>query len=273
MLQDPDVKMEKFVEDLEHFEELIPCPHDYEYSHYNPGDKVNYVEPCILDRDLVSSNHSSAWFDDLIEDPQESESENPAPQSVPAEEKKGIIFVTAGSQVLDYEGKARHLFHCMCDAMKSAELSKYHLILGVGKKLVNDYEWDEFRTMPNITFADWVPQRRILKAENLEIALIHGGLATIKGCVYNNKKFLILPLGKDQIDNALRLRKYGINNTVPIEKISPKVLIDAIMKLKSDRKTLQNLKKLSEVFQRAETESKGTQVLLDNLNPQQQSNG
>ena len=120
---------------------------------------------------------------------------------------------------------------------------------------------------------DWVPQRRILKAENLEIALIHGGLATIKECVYNNKKFLILPLGKDQIDNALRLRKYGINNTVPIEKISPKVLIDAIMKLKSDRKTLQNLKKLSEVFQRAETESKGTQVLLDNLNPQQQSNG
>ena len=146
------------------------------------------------------------------------------------------------------------------------------MILGVGKKLVNDYEWDEFRTMPNITFADWVPQRRILKAENLEIALIHGGLATIKECVYNNKKFLILPLGKDQIDNALRLRKYGINNTVPIEKISPKVLIDAIMKLKSDRKTLQNLKKLSEVFQRAETESKGTQVLLDNLNPQQQSN-
>ena len=273
LLQDPDVKMEKFVEDLEHFEELIPCPHDYEYSHYNPGEIVHYVEPCILDRDLVSSNHSSAWFDDLIKDPQESESENPAPQSVPAEEKKGIIFVTAGSQVLDYEGKARHLFHCMCEAMKSAELSKYHLILGVGKKLVNDYEWDEFRTMPNITFADWVPQRRILKAENLEIALIHGGLATIKECVYNNKKFLILPLGKDQIDNALRLRKYGINNTVPIEKISPKVLIDAIMKLKSDRKTLQNLKKLSEVFQKAETESKGTQVLLDNLNPQQQSNG
>ena len=139
------------------------------------------------------------------------------------------------------------------------------MIIGMGKKLVNDYEWDEFRTMSNITFADWVPQRRILKADNLEFALIHGGLATIKECVYNNKKFLILPLGKDQIDNALRLRKYGINNTLPIEKISPKVLIDAIVKLKSDRKSRRNLKKLSDVFQDVETESPGTRVLLDNL--------
>jgi hypothetical protein len=255
LLQDPEVEMEEFVSDLETFDELIPCPRDYEYAHYNPGEKVHYVEPCILDRDLGGSD--SSLFDDLIEDTIE--------ENEPTENKEKIIFVTAGSQVLDYEGKARHLFHCMCEAMKSAELSGYHLIIGMGKKLVDDYEWDEFRTMSNITFADWVPQRRILKADNLEFALIHGGLATIKECVYNNKKFLILPLGKDQIDNALRLRKYGINNTLPIEKISPKVLIDAIVKLKSDRKSRRNLKKLSDVFQDVETESPGTQVLLDNL--------
>lgn len=73
-------------------------------------------------------------------------------------------------------------------------------------------------------------------------------------------------MGKDQIDNALRLRKYGIDNMVPIESITPKVLIDAIVNLESDRKTLQNLEKLSEVFQSVERESPGTQVLLSNLN-------
>ncbi len=76
---------------------------------------------------------------------------------------------------------------------------------------------------------------------------------------------MILPLGKDQIDNALRLRKCGIENTVPVENISPKVLIDAIVNLSSDRKTLQNLEKLSGVFRRAESEKPGLQVLLDNL--------
>ena len=52
---------------------------------------------------------------------------------------------------------------------------------------------------------------------------------------------------------------------VPIESITPKVLIDAIVNLESDRKTLQNLEKLSKVFQSVETESPGTQVLLSNL--------
>lgn len=248
LLQDPEIDIEDFVEDLQYFDELIPCPREYEYTHYNPGEKVHYVEPCILDRDLNSSTNSV--LDSTV---------------IGAGNKK-LIFVTAGSQVLDYEGKARHLFHCMCEAMRSAELSSYHLVLGVGSKLINDYEWTEFKNQPNITFASWVPQRAILSSLNLEFALIHGGLATIKECVYNNKKFLILPLGKDQIDNALRLRKYGIDNIVPIESITPKVLIDAIVNLESDRKTLQNLEKLSKVFQSVETESPGTQVLLSNLN-------
>ncbi len=255
LLQNPGIEMEDFVKDLESFDELIPCPREYEYSHYNPGENVHYVEPCILDRDLASSA-SAAWADNLLQP------ENP---EAGAQYEK-LIFVTAGSQVLDYEGKARHLFHCMCEAMQAAEMKDYHLVLGVGTKLVNDHEWDEFRNMSNITFAGWVPQRAILSAPNLEFALIHGGLATIKECVYNNKKFLILPLGKDQIDNALRLRKYGIDNTVPIEKIGPKILIDAMMKLRTDRKTRQNLEKLSKAFQSIETESPGTQVLLKNLN-------
>mgnify|MGYP003439862998 FL=1 len=96
LLQDPEIEMEDFVEDLQYFDELIPCPREYEYSHYNPGEKVHYVEPCILDRDLKSSNND---FDvNLL-------NKDVYPK---------LIFVTAGSQVLDYEGKARHLFHCMC---------------------------------------------------------------------------------------------------------------------------------------------------------------
>ena len=72
-------------------------------------------------------------------------------------------------------------------------------------------------------------------------------------------------LFRSQIDNALRLRKYGIENTVPVENISPKILIDALVNLRSDRKTLENLSKLSSVFQNIESDSPGTQVLLDNL--------
>ena len=260
LLQDPGLDKEDFVKDLEFFDELIPCPKEYDYAHYRHGTKVNYVEPCILNKDLTSSN-SVGWESNLLQ-PENSEEDTVY---------KKLIFVTAGSQVLDYEGKARNLFLYMCEAMKSAELNEYHLVLGVGSKLYYDKKWDEYKKQPNITIASWVPQRAILSARNLEFALIHGGLATIKECVYNNKKFLILPLGKDQIDNALRLRKYGINNTVLIENINPKVLIDAIVKLNSDRKTLQNLEKLSEVFQQEELKREGTNLLKGILNKQQDS--
>ena len=58
LLQDPEIDIEDFVEDLQYFDELIPSPREYEYTHYNPGEKVHYVEPCILDRDLNSSTNS-----------------------------------------------------------------------------------------------------------------------------------------------------------------------------------------------------------------------
>lgn len=264
LLQDPELDKEDFVKDLEDLYELIPCPKEYDYAHYTHGAKVNYVEPCILNKDLEGPSNSSLELSDGTKKTWSAFLQD-------TNKYQKLIFVTAGSQVLDYEGKARNLFLYMCEAMKSAELNEYHLVLGVGSKLYYDKKWDEYKKQPNITFASWVPQRAILSAPNLELALIHGGLATIKECVYNNKKFLILPLGKDQIDNALRLRKYGINNTVLIENISPKVLIDAIVKLNSDRKTLQNLEKLSEVFQQEELKREGTNLLKGILNKQQDS--
>lgn len=81
----------------------------------------------------------------------------------------------------------------------------------------------------------------------------------------SSKKVLVVHPGIDQIDNALRFRKYGKENTVPVENISPKILIDALVNLRSDRKTEENLSKLSSVFQNIESDSLGTQVLLDNL--------
>lgn len=243
--EDPEIELQDFIGDLETFKELIPCPREFEYSHYTPGDMVHYVDPCITNEFIPPASDTIDW------------------DSVLANEK--LVFVTAGSQVLDYEGKARHLFHSMCEAMSSAELSDHHLILGVGTKLMNDYEWYEFKDAPNITIAGWVPQRRILSSSNLEIALVHGGLATIKECIYNNKKFLILPMGKDQVDNSLRLRKYGIDNSYPISSVSSANLVSAITAFESDRESIERLAVLSGVFVAAEGNKPGYHELMKSL--------
>ena len=47
------------------------------------------------------------------------------------------------------------------------------------------------KTLPTLPLRVGVPQRAILSSPKLKFALIHGGLATIKECVYFNKPFLI----------------------------------------------------------------------------------
>jgi hypothetical protein len=59
LLQDPELDKEDFVKDLEDLYELIPCPQEFDYAHYTHGTKVNYVEPCILNKDLEGPSNSS----------------------------------------------------------------------------------------------------------------------------------------------------------------------------------------------------------------------
>ena len=164
-----------------------------------------------------------------------------------------MIYVTAGSQVLDYGDSALSLFLSMISAMQSSDMKDYHLILCVGSTLIQKH-WDEY---DNVTVCGWAPQRRILKAiaakeDRSSCAVIHGGLATIKECIYYEVPFLVLPLGKDQMDNALRLGDCGIKNRFHIEYIKPKCLRYFINQVLQDYQSLLNLKKMSSEFRLAE---------------------
>ena len=251
LIQEPDISLEEFVTPLSDFDELIPCPRDFEYSHYQFCSKVHFVEPCIT-KELKTIDDASADIDwkTILSKPK-------------------LVYVTAGSQVLDYEDKALSLFKSIIDAMQSADMNGYHLIVCVGSTLIEKETWKNY---DNVTVCGWAPQREILNAISQKdhkgsCAIIHGGLATIKECVYYNVPFLVLPLGKDQIDNALRLENYGINNRFFVEFVKPKCLQYFINKIISDKQSLKMLDKLSKVFHAAEdvVETAGEKVLKDLL--------
>ena len=159
--------------------------------------------------------------------------------------------------------------------MQASDMKDYHLILCVGSTLIQE-KWDEHE---NVTICGWAPQRRILKAlskkNKTSCAIIHGGLATIKECVYYEVPFLVLPLGKDQMDNALRLEDCGIKNRFHIEYIKPKCLRYFINQVIQDYTSLRNLKNLSSIFRTAEDLHLGARKIahladnkdLENFNP------
>lgn len=229
--------LEEFVEPLTDFYEFIPCPQCFDYANYRAfhGPKVQYSEPCITrELDTIDDNSKNILWSTILDKPK-------------------LIFVTAGSQVLDYADSAMHLFKSMISAMQASDMNGYHLILCVGSKLIQE-KWDEYE---NVTICGWAPQRQILKAiaeknDKNSCAIIHGGLATIKECIYYEVPFLVLPLGKDQMDNALRLEDCGIKNRFHIEYVKPKCLRYFINQILQDYTSLLTLKKISSEFRRSE---------------------
>ncbi|MEE1067864.1 MAG: glycosyltransferase [Fibrobacteraceae bacterium] len=243
--KDPEITLEDFVAPLSDFHEFLPCTKTFDYAQYEHGSKVHYVEPCITN-ELGEPDEQSAKIDW---------------DSLLATHKR-IVFVTAGSQILDYKEKALILFQSIIDAMQASDMKEYHLILCAGGTLAQSLK----SNYDNVTICGWVPQRQILLTLAQEdhkgsCAIIHGGLATIKECVYCNVPFLVLPLGKDQMDNALRLENCGINNYFYIEFIKPKCLLYFINQILQDYVSLSNLAALSKEFHDAEDSHIGARAI------------
>lgn len=250
LFKDPNISQEDFVTPISDFHEFIPCVKTLDYAHYDHGPKVHYVEPCIT-KELGTIDDVSADIDWTGEN-----------GILNTYDK--IVFVTAGSQILDYKDKALILFKSIIDAMQYSDMEGYHLILCAGSTLAQELKAD----YDNVTICGWAPQRTILTTLATEkhkgsCAIIHGGLATIKECIYCNVPFLVLPLGKDQMDNALRLEDYGLNNYFYIEFIKPKCLLYFINQILQDYVTLSNLAALSQEFHIAEEAHAGAEYIAE----------
>lgn len=208
--------LEEFLQPLQEVHELIPCPRDFDFfdDDWVHRDLTHYVEPMIA-RDPLSENPPDVPND--IDNP------------IPSEGKK-IIFATAGSQVADYEDKAKLFFQALIDMMKTQGMENHHLVLSVGDRLLQHfrikYGIDEntgSNDLPsNVSLAAWVSQLDILKTA--EVVFMHGGLATIKESIAEGVPIVIFPHGKDQMENALRIVRAGLGVLPDFDIVTPEGL-------------------------------------------------
>lgn len=238
---DPNMENEEFVKPLEDsVDEVIPCPAEFDFSFYRHGDKVHYVEPCITPDE--AENPSSFW------------------NLIPTDKK--LIFATAGSQVQDYEATAERLFSELIKMMNSPQMNGYHLIIGAGPKLAKK-DWGSSGAY---TVVSWVPQRALLSNSKTCAAIIHGGLATLKECIYFNKPFVIIPLGKDQSDNSLRVHEAGVGVLANTGAISSDNLLQAVNKAMTDPWIANRRASMSTIFNSMEnTDKPGLKFILSRL--------
>ncbi|HEX9640674.1 MAG TPA: hypothetical protein VGB13_05115, partial [Candidatus Krumholzibacteria bacterium] len=115
----PDMSIAEFIAPLTEFPELIPCPKEFDLKDddWTHGPLTHYVEPMVVRGSLDGGATTPA---------------DPVPE---LPENVKLIYATSGSQVQDYEFRARQFFINLIDMMKTQGGDQYHLIIAAGDKL------------------------------------------------------------------------------------------------------------------------------------------
>lgn len=237
--------LDTFLAPLVDAPEMIPCAREFDYydADWEHRASTVYVEP-MIERVSLDGEEPVQRTETLV-------------KPIPATGKK-LIYGTSGSQVADYEDKAKQLFDGLIGMMSSPQMSDYHLVLAMGEKLKAEYyvrygvDKDEKnnRLPSNVTLSAWISQLDILK--RAEVVFMHGGLATIKESIWEEVPIVILPHGKDQTDNAMRIERTGVGIVAQDSPSLPATFRQYLMDATSNKWIKQRLKKMREIFRKLE---------------------
>jgi zeaxanthin glucosyltransferase len=70
----------------------------------------------------------------------------------------------------------------------------------------------------NVRLQAWIPQRALLKRAS--VAMIHGGLSSVKECILEEVPMAVFPQGFDQFGNASRVAYFGLGKRCTIKGMS-----------------------------------------------------
>jgi MGT family glycosyltransferase len=117
----------------------------------------------------------------------------------------------------------------------------------------------------NVVVVEHAPQIELLRLAS--IAITHAGLGTIKECILAGVPMIVFPQAFDQPGNAARVEFHGIGLRCVAQRYDAKLvrrLLDAVHGNPSIR---QNVSRMRRVFEAAERETRGAQLveqLLEN---------
>jgi hypothetical protein len=236
--------IDTFVQPLTTLNELIPCPRDFDFFdddwvHVAP---THYVEPMVgrlpLDGGTVTPD--------------------PAVTKILTQAAgKRLIYGTSGSQIQDYENQARQLYRNLIAMMQTAGMSDNHLVLAVGSKLLAQFNTefgvgvqgpsDPGKYPSNVTVVDWIYQLDQL-LPSTDVMFTHGGLATVKEAIAAKVPMVVIPHGKDQMDNANRIRRNKLGLVSDVSELNPEQLRNLFTTAKSSAWIKTSLAKMKGLF-------------------------
>ncbi len=223
--------LEELVKPLKHMPEIIACPVELDLPGVNRGENVRYIEPCI--REQITGDKEFIWPD--------------------IGEGIKLIYISLGSQVVTFLEKGREYYRLFMEVIRRAVSYKWFFIFSFSP----DIDLREFEPLPdNVYTSPWVPQLEILKKSSLSIN--HGGLGSIKECIYYGVPMLIYPLGADQFRNSerVKIRKIG-----DIGALDADGMLEQIEELSCGGPKTSGLNELQDVFRQRQQKHCGAELI------------
>ncbi|MEM9824525.1 MAG: nucleotide disphospho-sugar-binding domain-containing protein, partial [Bacteroidota bacterium] len=216
-------KIEQIVAPMKEWTHLLTCPMDFEINRMVRDEREVFLGPGV--RQNTAKNKS-----ELLE-------------FLPKKDHQQLIYASMGSQVAVYPQKAKKTFRLLIECMRQEQMKDFHLTMSVSGLDCRDI----FKDLPeNVSVHSWVPQVDIL--QHAALAIVHGGLGSVKECVVNNVPMLTVPMGRDQHDNGIRIRHHQMGLDLDIDKASGKEMLEMILQINHNPAFRAGMSKMRKLF-------------------------
>jgi UDP:flavonoid glycosyltransferase YjiC (YdhE family) len=226
------------VSPLKNMPEFIGCPKELDFDGVDRGDNVRYMEPCI--RKTATRPKDFEWPD--------------------LEKNTKLIYISFGSQVVSHLEKVRGYYRLLMDVIEHTGERDWFYIFSFSPHI----DRRGFEPLPdNARLYHWVPQLEVLARASL--CINHGGLGTIKECVYYGVPMLVFPFAADQFKNGERVKQRNVGD---IGKADISGILKQIETLMTDGTEAAGLRILQKLFLTQQEQCVGANMIKNLISSQ-----
>jgi len=211
--------------------ELVFCPKELDFPRRKNPEGAFFVEASI---DLQRKDDSFAWSR--------------------LDERRPIVFCALGSLLTTKAApQASRFFQMFLDAVR--ERPVLQAVVAIGSYL----KPEEFNCPANALLVSHAPQIELLK--RCAVMVGHGGLSSVKECIFMGVPMLLVPLSYDEPGNAARVVYHKIGLRLQLEEVSAGTLGSCIDTLLEDGAYRENAKSMSQKFVEIEEQSPACEII------------
>jgi UDP:flavonoid glycosyltransferase YjiC (YdhE family) len=172
-----------------------------------------------------------------------------------------LVYCSLGSQMVLYSGTEPFLRHMLAAA---AALPGYQFVINAGPLIERLVASPEVNNVAhNVSLVPFVPHPEVLSKAT--VAIVHGGFGVIKECIWFGVPMLIVPHKWDQPLNAVRVAYHGLGFHLDVDKMSDKLVAEAVRVLATNASIKNRLQQMREVFLASENHHETARICSEFL--------